>query len=61
MNTPIELSEFSDLLSARYLNNVRDFFVAVDVVPSVSVDGNFWRASDELIAQERTNTIINFV
>jgi hypothetical protein len=41
MNTPIELSEFSDLLSARYLNNVRDFFVAVDVVPSVSVDGNF--------------------
>lgn len=61
MDNPIELGELSDLLSVMYLKNATDLFVTVGVEPTVIVDGNFYRATDELITPERINTIVDSV
>ncbi len=58
MDNPIELGELSELLSLMYLKNATDLFVTVGVEPTVIVDGNYYRASDELITSERIQVIV---
>ncbi len=58
MDNPIELGELSELLSLMYLKNATDLFVTVGVEPTVIVDGNYYRASDELITPERIHVIV---
>ncbi|MGH1486137.1 MAG: PilT/PilU family type 4a pilus ATPase [Cellvibrionaceae bacterium] len=61
MDNPIDLGELSNLLSLMVIKGATDLFITVGVEPTVIVDGNYYRASDEVITQAKINDIVDSV